>query len=120
MYISGIDSGDAVYWKNGIRVTLSKFTSQAAPQANAIAVSGNSVYVAGYYSGDPVYWKDGVQITLPKRSLSATATAIAFYQSDIYIGGEDGDSPVFWKNGVETLLCCSEPGSVQAIVVIKP
>jgi IPT/TIG domain len=120
VYISGTDSGDAIYWKNGVRVILAKFSGQDVAQANAIAVSGNSVYVAGYYSGDAVYWKDGVQIMLPKLSYAAArATAITLYQSDIYIGGEDGETPVYWKNGVENVLCCSELGPVNAIVVTK-
>lgn len=119
VYVCATDSGDAVYWKNGVRVTLAKFSNQNTADANAISLSGNSVYVAGAYLGDAVYWKDGTKIILPKRSFYARASAITFYQSDIYIGGLDGDTPVYWKNGVEVALCCSQSGSVSAIIVVK-
>lgn len=49
----------------------------------------------------------------------AAASAITFYKSDIYIGGRDGDRPVYWKNGVQVSLCCTQFGTVSAIVVVK-
>jgi hypothetical protein len=119
VYISGTDSGDAVYWKNEVRVVLSKFTPQGPTTANAIALSGQSIYAVGSYLSDAVYWKDGEKFILPKDSYAATATSITFYQSDIYIGGADGSTPVYWKNGVKHVLCCSQSGSVNAIVVKK-
>ena len=119
IYVCATDSGSAVYWKNGARLTLAKFPGDAPVATNAIAIAGNSIFVVGSYRGDAVYWKDGTQIILPRRGLDATASAITFYQSDIYIGGRDGNTPVYWKNGVEVQLCCSQYGSVSAIAVIK-
>lgn len=119
VYICANDSGNAVYWKNGVKVTLAKFGSNIGTEARAIALQGGSVYVAGNYGGDAVYWKDGNKITLPKKGITATASTITFYQSDIYIGGEDGNTPVYWKNGVEVVLCCNQYGAVSGIAVTK-
>lgn len=119
VYVCATDSGNAGYWKNGVRVTLAKFQGDLPAEANAIAIAGNSVYVAGNYSGKAAYWKDGTRITLPSKGFYSTATTITFYQSDIYIGGADGNAPVYWKNGVEVMLCCAEGKPVTGIVVTK-
>ena len=119
VYVCATDSGDAVYWKNGVGVILDTDRGDGPIIASAIAIAGNDIYVVGSYRGDAVYWKNGTRVTLPKRALYAEASAITFYKSDVYIGGRDGDIPVYWKNGVEVPLCCAIWGFVNAIAVVK-
>jgi hypothetical protein len=120
VYICGNEFNDAVYWKNGEKVILQKFSSDSSASAKAIAIEENNIYVVGSYRGDAVYWKNGIRFILPSGGQTwAIASAITFYKSDIYIGGRIGDRVVYWKNGVEVPLCCSQYASVSAIVVVK-
>ena len=120
VYVCGTDSGNAAYWKNGVKVSLPKSSDLA--YANAIAVSGNDVYVVGDDGGDAVYWKNEIRFLLPYASYAGSGTSITIYQSDVYIGGEDGMNTVYWKNGIEHHLPGGNgsSGYITSMVVTKP
>jgi hypothetical protein len=118
VYICGTDSGAAAYWKNDVKVILSKSSGGEPAEANALALSANDLYIVGYYNGSAVYWKNGIKFTLPSLSYSARATCIYIYNSDIYIGGSDGNSAVYWENGIEYHL--GSIGYVTSMAIIKP
>ncbi len=104
--VSGFDSY-AVYWKNGIKITLSTQLSSS----NAIFLSGSDVYVAGWeaFNGAPIatVWKNGVAIHL--SSTKSECIDVCVSGNDVYAIGkifENPTSPVatMWKNGVATEL----------------
>jgi hypothetical protein len=122
IYVSGNDvyvSGDksvgfdpyAVYWKNGIKISLSTQISDS----NAIYVSGTDVYVAGWetVNGKTIatIWKNGVAMHL--SSSSSDCTDVSVSGNNVYVIGEVFGSPgtpaaITWKNGIATTLTSTE------------
>ncbi len=118
VYLAGdaITDGDdpdeyAAYWKNGVIVPLSIFSSDA----EAISINSGSVFIAGTIDSglneDMVYWKNGVSTFLAYNS---SPSGIAVSGPDVYISSGNG----YWKNGVFTALPAStSPSSAYGIVV---
>ena len=122
VYVAGQDNGNAVYWIDGVRNTLSAkgYTSEAV----GTTVSGSNIYIAGneYYEDFdveyclPVYWLNGRRVELPIGDFdSATINAIASSGSDVIAAGyveywdwDDADYDefyaVYWRNGTLTEL----------------
>lgn len=77
VYISGSIGRSAVYWKNGIAVTLADNAT-----ARDIKVIGNDVYVTGQYydalagTRVAVLWKNGVEKKLTKTNQSSDAFSV--------------------------------------------
>jgi hypothetical protein len=103
VYMAGSDdSGNVVYWTNGLKMTLAQSGS-----ATGIVVSGTDIYVSGYLNrGSEIlaaYWKNGVQYNLTESGI-AHAWQIVLNGNDVYIPGDVfGTAPqvsaVYWKNG---------------------
>lgn len=58
IYVAGEDTGSAVYWKNGKKVTLNN-DSMEYSSTNSIFVLNNDIYVLGRYNGSALCWKNG-------------------------------------------------------------
>jgi len=105
IYISGTvgnNSTNAVYWKNGVKNTISQTNSRAF----GIAINDNNVYLVGdnsIFSGANL--GNGVITNLP---FSSEALAIALNGTDIYTAGSmlngSKTDAVYWKNGATTQL----------------
>jgi hypothetical protein len=84
VYVSGLagllNTGYAVYWKNGIEHRITDGTFPAV--AYAIALSGEDIYTAGIENKMPVYWKNDVPHKLPLDNThnSYTVTGIVVVQ----------------------------------------
>jgi hypothetical protein len=115
---SGPENSTAVYWRNGVPVTLDSGIHYG--YIKSIYVNGSDVYAAGNYTdlaagyGQPsqaVYWKNGIAHILDSNEFSC-ATSMAISGDDVYVGGyiapagSGGGSgtPVYWKNGIMTQL----------------
>lgn len=109
---NNITTSTAVYWKNGVPVSL---PSGPDGEADAIAVSGNDVYACGYSTNvasgflNATYWKNGNLVRLNDSKENSFAEGIAVHDNDIYVIGhiytQKGEYiGVVWKNGVATTL----------------
>ena len=118
-YMVGWGTGEATYWKNEDRITLSPgyspTTLNIRATASSIAVSGNDVYVSGHQSEElspvgfwsnvfAVYWKNGNLVKLTDGSKDANANFIIVSGNDVYVAGvvvTDGavNKAQYWKNG---------------------
>jgi hypothetical protein len=106
IYVSGTQRqtggiNEAVYWKNGLLVELSKNLESSATN---IVVSGNDVYVAGKIGSWVGYWKNGVFDSLADDE-NATVQIVVF-GNDVYVtsysqSGQYHYSGVY-KNGIYT------------------
>jgi hypothetical protein len=112
LYGSGSIS-KAVYWKNGVMVTL---PASASASTSGIAVNGNDVYVAGTVAAgnlepnqvqhydEAVLWKNGAQTILANYPSDNSYTSnIVLVGNDVYVGGSSGPDTavtVYWKNNV--------------------
>jgi len=112
VYISANEYGTAMYWANGVPITLGPgFTT-------SIFVSGNDVYVSGNINdgsahGSAVYWKNGKLVFLASN---ASTNGIVISGNDVYVAGNLWPQyGVYWKNGVVDTLCTM--GSVCAIAL---
>jgi hypothetical protein len=115
VYVAGSDNGHAVYWKNGVEVSL-----PGGAMANGIVAIGTNVYVCGY-GNDPTtgaqlvqYWLNGVLTNLTGASFFSFATGIAVSGADVYICGYDlfTDQAYYWKNGTIHNLPSGEPTAI--------
>jgi hypothetical protein len=104
VYVSGTQRkadgiGQAVYWKNGSLVELSKNIESSVTN---IVVSGNDVYVAGKTGSAVGYWKNGIFDSLgPDIN---TYVQIAVYGTDVYLSSYSINGPTHfcgvYKNGI--------------------
>ena len=101
--INNLSSDEAVYWKNGGRVSLnppSVDPEVVFTYASAIAVSGTDLYITGYMNNYyALYWKNGVQISLNNpatyENMTNNVNGIVVRGSDVYISFNSSD---YWKN----------------------
>jgi hypothetical protein len=110
VYVAGLvgnpetGSGRATLWTNGVPTQL----SDAASEANAVWVSGNTVYVAGYQiiSGTyrPTLWTNGAATLLGTENGAVSRLFVS--GSDVYAVGPVGtplntnnERGTLWKNG---------------------
>lgn len=120
VYVAGslaFQNETAVYWKNGVVVTLGNRLTTS--YATSIAVSGKDVYVAGSQSVDigtrATYWKNGTANFLTNGSeFSSDVVDIAVAGKDVYCVGNfqyynSTRSAKLWKNGELQNL----PGAVR-------
>jgi len=115
IYVAGSDNGNAVYWKNGVEVSL-----PGGNMATGIVAIGTNVYVCGYGvnpstgSPSPQYWLNGVLTNLPGATSFTLTSGIAVSGSDVYICGYDlfSDQAWYWKNGVINTLPSGEPTGI--------
>jgi len=113
VYISGMDSKNPCYWRNGIKTKLSGNYGHGY----AIEVAENNVYVAGEYRPTnggyylAGYWKNGEFIS--PLGNSANIINIGIRSGDVYILGNEVDSKnadrvednaVFVKGNEKTVL----------------
>jgi hypothetical protein len=108
VYFAGQDSGQAVYWKNGLRTVL-----DPAGLAQGIAVSGSDVYVGGgVFKGNlAALWKNGVEEDLTDTTAWAYTPVLS--GADVYVPGYIGSwggqpKAVYWKNGQPVILDSTE------------
>jgi hypothetical protein len=122
VYVAGyssdsVSNATAVYWKNGIQVTL----NPAFSLANSIVVSGSNIYVAGTIAqGTNGYWLNGNPTGLVAANGINLMSQVAVNGSDVYtVGSSANNVAEYWKNGVSTLLTDgSTESSANAIVLI--
>lgn len=125
-YMAGSDHGYALYWKNGIRVWLTKASPPIFAYSGQIVVSGDDVYVAGCMISDgktyAVYWKNGIVNKLTDGNNLAWSRSIAVSGDDVYVTLDDDSYPgvaKYWKNGsVIVLTDGTTYSSANAIAVI--
>jgi hypothetical protein len=86
--LSGLITGQYVYWKNGIQNNIGSFGDIG--YTSSMSVAGNNVYYA-----DSAVWENGTLIPL-----HGTAQSIFAVGNDLYVAGYDsvGDA-IYWKNG---------------------
>lgn len=111
IYITGFVGSDAVYWKNGIRITLSRLPYNTIASTSGIGVIGSDIYVSGYQLGaqsGAALWKNGLPEILPGGG--SYGGSIAVQNNDIYIAASYGQPSKsntvtnYWKNGVPVVL----------------
>lgn len=117
IYVGGFENNNAAIrvakiWKNGIPVSLSNGSSDAA--VFSVYVAGADVYAVGYElqigpSGLTHYaklWKNGVATTLGSDMSEANSVFVA--GTDVYVAGfeSNGSRNVarLWKNGIPSSL----------------
>lgn len=110
VYIAGFVDRSAVYWKNGVKVTLPLLSGKGIGSSAGIAVQGNDIYVSGYQLGSDgassVYWKNGIPVKLPNANPSYAGKNIVLQGNDIYMpasylrGSSDNTVTNYWKNEV--------------------
>jgi hypothetical protein len=114
VYITGSDYPNAVYWKNGVEVTLGN--DKVFSKANSISIANEDIYVAGEQiwngAGNAVIWKNGqlIELTTEQFDIYDRAATVFINGSDVYVGGGhygvvNGDittdpSATVWKNGI--------------------
>ncbi|MCU0430376.1 MAG: hypothetical protein MUF42_10445 [Cytophagaceae bacterium] len=91
----------AIYWKNGISVTLPSSSADYSV-ANAIWLDQGDVYICGEERNSQgklvaVYWKNGVKTTLSNGAVNALAKAIYVDNQEVYVAGEEDNHAVYWK-----------------------
>lgn len=107
VYVAGELNGQAVYWKNGVKVIL----EAAVSGATDVKVIGNDVYVAGYALISNItfmakYWKNGVEVNVGNGTTSTVAYSILLKDNDVYltgtsrVNGSSKTDALYWKNGV--------------------
>jgi len=123
VYVVGYDHTNAVYWKNGKEIILTKSYSGGtffSAIATAITISNNNdVYIVGQGTHEnsttsALLWKNGVLDTLQSLNeydgvhypVTSTAWSVAISGSDIYVGGQQhgtvslNHGAIIWKNGI--------------------
>lgn len=87
----------AVYWKNGVRISLSTLYPQSigGMLSYGIFVSKGDIYIVGEDRGHATIWKNNLPFTLETKS--SVAKSIYISGNDIYVAG------LIWK----TTACCS-------------
>lgn len=103
-----LNTENAVYWKNGKRVTLDSLSLFSAA-TDIFVTDNNDVYVAGSInpsSGSkiPVYWKNKTVTPLAPVTDYGEANAIAVSGNDVYVAGTLNARAVYWKNGAKVTL----------------
>ncbi|MBS1508585.1 MAG: hypothetical protein JSS79_18255 [Bacteroidetes bacterium] len=117
-YIPGNDAqhNTAVYWKNGVAVTLTDGTTNA--MAYSILVSGSDVYAVGAENKVACYWKNGVKVNLGDGSAVSEAFSMAIKGSAIHAAGYLGSHPCWWVNGTaQSLEGGTADGAALQVVV---
>jgi hypothetical protein len=99
-----IQSGQYVYWKNGIQNNID--TVQEIGHPGSVAVAGSDVYYSNGYA-----WKNGAMILLPGIAAQPTNSGTGnngqgivitnfALGTDVYFAGIDSlNNGVYWKNG---------------------
>ncbi len=121
IYLTGRDSLDNVYWKNGIKFILSVPNPYTNVSSNAIFAQNNDVYVAGSHNfynfpgnltyANASYWKNGIASILTNYTSIKSANLLdVFVKNNIaYTVGyvEDGPIsflPLYFQNNVPVPL----------------
>lgn len=124
VYVVGVDnlsmdSGTAVYWKNGERFVL-----QPDAGAMGITISDNDIYITGAIISNmnmkPVYWKNGELVNLYSMGnyyYGGKGTSIVVSGDYIYVAGIDNGQIVYWENGQRTVLCNEAHGTPIGIAL---
>jgi hypothetical protein len=116
VYLSGVQLGTGIYWKNAVPMALTGHDSLS--YANALAISGDNVYIAGAVAGPDknfhaAYWKNGALTVLDAKI--SVANGIAVFEGDVYVVGDRSvNTAMLWKNDIATVL---GRGRANAIVV---
>jgi hypothetical protein len=70
VHAAGAMSGEASYWKDGVRTTLPKSNGTSSATALAMAVEGTNVYICGYETSSSrdraKLWVNGANVELPE------------------------------------------------------
>jgi hypothetical protein len=126
LYMVGMDSGKAVYWKNGVKTVLGPGVGEG------ITLSGSSVYVGGIAGrtvggvaiSTAAYWKDGVEYDLEDTVFSYAFQPVVA-GGDVYVPGfifgpsspTQQVNPVYWKNGRRVYLGGTVYGSANGMFI---
>lgn len=117
----------AVYWKNGVKTTLT--TVARGGGALGITLSGSDVYVSGneFANGLGIahVWKNGQATALTDGSRGADAAGVAVAGGVVYAPGSENATsglPVamLWKNAAPTALASAQYPSFANGVALSP
>jgi hypothetical protein len=121
IYLTGRDSLDNVYWKNGIKTILSVPSPYTSVSSNAIFAQNNDVYVAGSHNfydiqgnlsyANASYWKNGIANILTNYTSIKSANLLDVFVKNniVYTVGyvEDGPIsflPLYFQNNIAVPL----------------
>jgi len=111
VYIAGMilysaTTFEAVYWRNGIPVRLSRGDARVT-EATSIVASGNDVFITGRADNEAVYWKNDQLFTLSRIDAErAVATSLVVIGTEVWVSGylvySDGGTAitqaVYWRD----------------------
>jgi hypothetical protein len=113
VYVAGSHGGNAIYWKNGVPVTLNKGWSS---YATSIKVFNNDVYVAISDPDQyPQYWKNKEKkfLPIPAGVIRGNTTDIIIREDGVHVCGDyvtqNNSKAAYWKNGTRTELQIPSP-----------
>jgi len=117
---SNTDAGHmqtSVYWKNGVKQTIS-----ANAGASAVIAKGTDVYIIDNAAAGLSYWKNGTvtNVTYNGAPINKEANGIGVAGNDVYLAGQLNGQAAYWKNGKATTV---SPGAFQAeanAIVVVP
>ncbi|GLH69671.1 hypothetical protein GETHPA_12040 [Geothrix rubra] len=120
-------SAQAVYWKNGLKTTLTNVSRGGG--ALGITLSGGDVYVSGnefvHGLGIAHVWKNGQATALTDGSRGADAAGVAVADGIVYAPGSENAAsglPVamLWKDAAPTVLASARYPSFANGVALSP
>ncbi|WP_299434571.1 hypothetical protein [uncultured Aquimarina sp.] len=114
IYIAGENNAtEAVYWKNGIKNSISIVDYNIGINDIWVAENGD-IHIVGYeqyanFNSAAIHWKNGIKTVLTNsNSTGGSATEIFIKNNTVYIAGTETENglrrAVYWKNGAKVVL----------------
>lgn len=124
VYVAGISTYDAVYYKDGVQTKLADGSEHPA-YAYSIFFSGNDMYVAGskrkavngFQVVEVGYWKNGVFNPLQEHPI-AECYDVTVVGGKVHAVGYMDNVAVYWNDGDSTVLTRDFFSSANAIKAI--
>lgn len=126
---TGLSTISAVYWKNGVAISLPDPGIPNGSGAGVIAINKGDIYVGGAGgNSEGVYWKNGIETHLSNSTYQADPpTSVVILGSNVYFSGIASPFagevqpviPAYWKNNSLTLLpYTGAGGSAMGLTVV--